>query len=214
MNPSLIQYPQFQLLSDTAKWLYLVLDHYSDKNGLIEYNQEAINFRASPLRDKDYQPYLKELRKNGLICLGFILKKSEKKWLIGLIGLRQTCFVSGIEWVKGDLPLCLFSKDSTLPSRFAYFPFKEDSKEKISDNEIQEIFTEWVDTTGHKRAKLNPERIKAIKKARKTYSQKDVLKAVHNISLSEFHMGVNQGGIKHDDLPIILKRVEFFMELN
>ena len=213
MNPALFQYPQFQLLSDPAKWLYLTLDYYSDKNGLIKYDLETVNFLTSPLQDRDYSGYLKELKNRGLIGVGYVLKKTKKTWWIGIIGLRQVGLANNIDWIVGGLPLNLFDKSDSIPSRFAYFPSVGDTKTNVTDEEIQAIFQEWQDVTGSPRAKLISSRVKAIKRARNDYSQKDVLKAVRNVVLSEFHMGVNPANTKYNDLTTILKKVEHFMEL-
>ena len=98
-------------------------------------------------------------------------------------------------------------------------PDKEKEKEREWDKEkegkgntsplraeVLEIFDFWISSTGHVRAKLDPNRIKQISGALKLgYTVEDIKSAITGCTLSAYHMGENESGCRYDSLALILR---------
>jgi len=73
-------------------------------------------------------------------------------------------------------------------------------------SEVLEIFDFWISSTGHVRAKLDPNRIKQISGALKLgYTVEDIKSAITGCTLSAYHMGENDSGCRYDSLALILR---------
>jgi len=80
------------------------------------------------------------------------------------------------------------------------------------------VFGYWQKRTGHHRAKMTPERArKILARLREGYSEDDLRRAIDGCAASAFHSGLNDSGVRYDDLELILRtgsNVERFRELN
>ncbi|HLS44597.1 MAG TPA: hypothetical protein VK045_04115 [Ornithinicoccus sp.] len=83
-------------------------------------------------------------------------------------------------------------------------------------DQVRQVFAEWQEVTGHKRALLDEGRKSKIRKALKQYPLEDVLDAVRGWRHSPFHRGENDRGTVYDEIKLILRdaeRIERFRDL-
>lgn len=69
-----------------------------------------------------------------------------------------------------------------------------------------DLFGYWQRTSGHHRAKMTEERIRAIRsRLRDGYSPADIRKAIEGAKESPFHQGENERGQRYDDITLICR---------
>lgn len=73
-------------------------------------------------------------------------------------------------------------------------------------DKVAKVFKHWQDTMGKQRAVLDDKRKRLIRARLKDgYSERDLMTAITGYSLSPFHMGLNDKGIRYDGLDLILR---------
>jgi len=70
------------------------------------------------------------------------------------------------------------------------------------------IFEAWQEATGHHKAVLDPKRRAAIVKARKHYSDEDLIDACRGVHLSPHNRGENERNTPYDDIALVLRDAE------
>lgn len=81
-------------------------------------------------------------------------------------------------------------------------------------NEVDVVFNHWKEVMHSPRSVLDNNRKKKIQAALKHYSVADLLKAINGCSLSAFHMGANENGMKYNSIDLIFRnseKIEQFM---
>ena len=89
--------------------------------------------------------------------------------------------------------------------------------EPIKEELVQDIFSHWQITLKHQMAKLDSVRRKAVSlRLREGYSVERIKNAINGITLSTYHMGLNDQKTVYDDLEFICrngKNVDRFADL-
>ena len=70
---------------------------------------------------------------------------------------------------------------------------------------ITDVFDYWKLVMSSQRSKLDSKRKKLINDRLKTYSVDDLKTAIHGCSVSPFHMGENDRGVKYNSIELILR---------
>jgi hypothetical protein len=78
---------------------------------------------------------------------------------------------------------------------------------KVSDaDKIQRVFHHWRERTGHKNARLLPERARKIRaRLKENFTVQDLCNAVDGCLLSDYHTGKNEQGERYDWIETILR---------
>lgn len=89
----------------------------------------------------------------------------------------------------------------------------------ITISQVREVFDAWVVATGRQpgQTKPSPERMALIFKWLKVgYGVEELKAAMIGVTRSPWHKGENPGGVKYDDLKVVLKgaaNIEMFRDL-
>jgi len=76
-------------------------------------------------------------------------------------------------------------------------------------DEVEQVFERWKATMGHKRARLDPKRAKAIRGMLAIgYTVEDLHLAIFGCSVSPFHQGHNDRSTRYDDIGLICRDAE------
>ena len=83
---------------------------------------------------------------------------------------------------------------------------EEREGETDTSGDVMDVFTHWQATMGKNRAVLDDKRKRLIRARLKDgYSPQALMDAITGYSLSPFHMGLNDKGIRYDSLELILR---------
>lgn len=91
----------------------------------------------------------------------------------------------------------------------------KDKKEKITSDDVAEVFEYWQSIMGKQKSKLVDKRERAIRaRLKEGYTISDIKSAIDGCKNSEYHQGKNDRGTVYDDIELICRdgtRIEFFI---
>lgn len=82
---------------------------------------------------------------------------------------------------------------------------KRSNASLVAEEDIQKVFSYWVETFSKKRAVLDEKRRTAIGSAIHFYGVEMCCDAIRGCSMSDFHMGRNAQNKKYTDIELILR---------
>lgn len=95
-------------------------------------------------------------------------------------------------------------------------PEVQELRNQESVKPVEQIFAYWQIKTNHLKARLTPERRRAIKDRLANYSVSDIQAAIDGCLKSPYHMGINDKNTVYDDIELICRndtKLEKFIAL-